>query len=78
MSITFQAGAGATLQTTSLTVPLSTVFAAYYTDAASSAYGSTYLLTVPFTIDGQQTAVTSATVTLRNRIGASSPVSATF
>jgi hypothetical protein len=78
MSITFQAGAGATLQTTSLTVPLSTVFAAYYADAASSAYGSTYLLTVPFTIDGQQTAVTSAAVTLRNRIGASSSVSATF
>jgi hypothetical protein len=78
LAATFQAAAGANLLTTSLTVPVSSAFSDYFTSAASSQYGSTYQLVLPFTIDGQQNAVSSATITLRNRIGTSQSASAGF
>ena len=67
----FTAAAGANLQTGQVTVPLSAVFSAWYQSAASAPYGSQFTLTQPFTVTGNQQAVTSLTVTLTNSMGTS-------
>jgi hypothetical protein len=72
----FTPAAGATLQTTSLTVDVSSLFAAWYQNPASLATGSQFSLTEPFTISGNVSAIASVTVTLTNSVGASSPASA--
>jgi hypothetical protein len=72
----FEPAAGATLQTTSFTIDVSALFAAWYSSAASLATGSQFSLTVPFTIGGNVSAIASVSVTLTNSVGASAAVSA--
>jgi hypothetical protein len=72
----FTPAAGATLQTGSVSVDVSSLFAAWYGSAASLATGSQFSLTVPFTIGGNVSTIASVTVTLTNSVGASAPVSA--
>jgi hypothetical protein len=72
----FTPAAGATLQTTSVTIDVSSLFAGWYSSAASLATGSQFSLTVPFTVGGNVSTIASVSVTLTNSAGASAAVSA--
>jgi large repetitive protein len=75
---TFTPAAGSNLQTTSLTVPVDSLFSAYFTSSAATPYGGQFSYTQPFTVTGNVQAVGSVTVTLVNRIGSSASASATL
>src|SRR4029453_9761561 len=60
---------GTNLQTTSLTVDLSSAFAAWYQSAASGQYGSQFRLVLPFNVQGDINAIGSVSVTLTNSEG---------
>ncbi|HWC97775.1 MAG TPA: putative Ig domain-containing protein [Candidatus Sulfopaludibacter sp.] len=72
----FTAAAGANLQTTTVTIPVDTVFAAWYASAGAAAFGSQFIYTQPFTVSGGAASVASVTVTLVNGDGSSTPVTA--
>jgi hypothetical protein len=74
-TFTFTAASGVNLQTTTVTVPLTTVLSAWYQSAASAPFGSQFTLTQPFTVTGNQQAVASLSVTLTNSVGTSAAVS---
>jgi hypothetical protein len=74
----FAAAAGSNLQTTTLTVPLTALFAGYYGGSSATPYGSQFTYTQPFTVTGISQAIVSVTVTLVNNIGQSSAVTATL
>ena len=65
----FTAAAGQTLQTSQATIPLDTLFGTWYQDAANTVYGSQFVLTQPFSIQGDANSVIPQTVTLTNRVG---------
>ena len=74
----FAPATNATISTNDLTVPLSSAFTTWYSTAASQQYGSQFTLTVPFAVaNGAAANLVSATVTLTNSKGASTPVSPT-
>ena len=66
------------LDTPEVTVQLATAFNAFFQSAASAQTGGQFTLSVPFTIQGNTSAVNSVTVTLTNASGTSQPVTATF
>jgi large repetitive protein len=72
----FTAASGANLQTGQLTVSLSSMFSAYFGSSVSTPFGSQFVYTQPFTITGNQQAVTGVTVTLTNSVGTSAGVTA--
>jgi Putative Ig domain len=72
----FTPTAGSTLQTTSVTINVSSLFAAWYSNPASLVTGSQFSLTEPFTIGGNISTIASVTVTLTNSAGASAPATA--
>jgi hypothetical protein len=74
----FTASAQAGLQTTSLMVPLSTAFTAWYAGAPSAQFGSQFLYTQPFTVQGDTGAIASVTVMLINSVGSSQSVTSSF
>jgi hypothetical protein len=65
----FTASQNQTLQVSQVTIPLDTLFGNWYQDAANTAYGSQFVLTQPFSIQGDANAVIPQTVTLTNRLG---------
>ena len=67
----FSAASGQSLQSTasSITVDVSTLFGNWFSDPTNSPYGSIFVLTQPFTVQGDVNAVIPASVTLTNRIG---------
>ena len=67
----FTAASGQTLapSAASITVDANTLFGNWFLDPANSQFGSVFIFTQPFTIQGDATAVIPATVTLTNRIG---------
>jgi hypothetical protein len=73
---TFNATPGSTLQTTSITVAAGSIFSTWFTDAASSASGSQFTFTQPFSVQGNAQSIASVTVTLVNQVGSSSQVTA--
>jgi hypothetical protein len=74
----FTASAQAGLQTTSLTVPLSTAFTAWYAGTPSAQFGSQFLYTQPFTVQGDTGSIASVTVMLINSVGSSQSVTSSF
>ena len=74
----FGAAAGSNLQTTTLTVPADTLFGQYFGGPISVPFGSQFIYTQPFTVTGNMLAISSVTVTLVNKIGQSTPVTATL
>jgi hypothetical protein len=74
----FTASAGSNLQTTTLTVPLDAMFVTYFGGSSATPFGSQFTYTQPFTVNGSTQAIASVTVTLVNRIGQSTPVTATL
>ena len=77
-AVSFTGTAGSNLQTTSVTVPLSTPASQWFQDVGSQQYGSQFTIVQPFTVIGTANAVTSVSVTLSNSIGTSAGVSASF
>jgi len=72
----FTAASGANLQTGQVSVTLSSTFSAWFGSSAAAPYGGQFTLTQPFTVTGNQQAVTSVAVTLTNSVGTSQSVSA--
>jgi hypothetical protein len=77
-AFTFTAAAGKSLQTTQVTVPVDSAFTTWYGGTSSSQYGSTFLYTQPFQVQGDGSAIASVSVTLTNAVGTSQSGSATF
>ena len=66
---TFTAASGQTLSTSQFTIPVDAQFAAYFQNAQNAAFGSQFVLSVPFTIQGDINSVIPQNVTLTNRVG---------
>ncbi|MGH9632323.1 MAG: Ig domain-containing protein, partial [Bryobacteraceae bacterium] len=75
---TFRLAGGAGLQTPEIVVPVTSVFNGWYEGEASRAFGSQFLFTMPFNVQGQAQAISSVSVVLTNSIGASAAANATF
>jgi large repetitive protein len=75
---TFRFAGTTNLQTTELTVALTSTFNTYFQSTAASQFGGQFTLTIPFTIQGDTATVNSVTVVLTNAVGSSQPVTATF
>jgi hypothetical protein len=67
----FGAASGQTLQSSasSVVIPFGTLFSSWFQNPANSAYGTQFILTQPFGVQGDPNAVVPQSVTLTNRIG---------
>jgi len=65
----FTAGTGNTLQTPQVTVSAESLFTPWFQDPASSRFGSQFLFTQQFNVQGDANAVNLESVTLTNRLG---------
>jgi hypothetical protein len=75
----FTPAAGQTLQTTSLTVSLTSAATTWFQSGTSDQYGSQFILTLPFTVsNGAASAIGSVSVQLVNSQGSSTSASATL
>src|SRR5450755_2186355 len=75
----FAPAAGQTLQTTSLTVSLTSAATTWFQSGTSDQYGSQFILTLPFTVgNGAASAIGSVSVQLVNSQGSSTSASATL
>lgn len=70
-TFTFSAASGQTLQPTasSIVVPVEGLFSAWFQDPANGVYGSQFVLTQPFAVQGDASLVLPQAVTLSNRMG---------
>jgi hypothetical protein len=71
---TFNAATGSNLQTTSLTVPVDTLFATYFGGSSATPFGGQFTFIQPFAVNGNNQSIVSVTVTMVNKIGRSTPV----
>lgn len=74
----FQAAAGSSIQTSSLSVNLSASAKQWYQSAASVPFGSQFVLVLPFNVQGGVNSIASVSVILKNSVGNSTSASATF
>jgi large repetitive protein len=75
----FTPASGQILQTTSLTVPLTSEALAWFQSSASDPFGGTFVLTLPFTVTGgSASAIGSVSVELVNTQGTSTSANANF
>ena len=65
----FNAAPGAQLALTDVTVPLTSLFSAWYQSTGSTQFGSQFTYAQPFTVSSDTSAITSVTVTLANSAG---------
>jgi hypothetical protein len=72
----FNAASGANLQTTDVTIPVSSLFSGWFQSSGIAAFGSQFLFTQPFTVQGDTQAISSVTVTLVNTQGNSQQTTA--
>ena len=72
----FTPASGASLQTGDVTVPVTSIFAAWYSSPDAGSFGGQFTFTQPFIIQGDPAASTSVTVTMTNTIGNSPPATA--
>jgi len=70
----FSASSGNTLSQSDIAVPLTNAFTTWFSSVAANATGGNFRLTVPFTIQGDATAVNLTSVTLTNTRGSSPAV----
>lgn len=82
MDFTFTPTAGENVTTSKITLPVESSFLAWYASTGALQYGSLFTATVPFTMQGDVSKVTSVvdtiqsvSVTITNRLGASSSLS---
>ena len=74
----FAAAAGSNLQTTTLTVAIDALSVQYFAGQSAAPFGSQFTYTQPFTVTGSTQAIASVSVTLVNRIGQSTALTATL
>ena len=74
----FTPSSGGNLQTTQVTIPVDPTFTTWYMGTSSPQFGSSFLYTQPFTVQGSVSDITSVSVTLSNATGTSTAVSANF
>jgi hypothetical protein len=74
----FTAAAGATLQTGELTPAVTELFTGWFRDSRSAEFGSQFLYTQPFTVQGDASQLRTVEVVLTNAQGSSAPVSRQF
>ncbi len=72
----FTPASGANLQTTSLTVALSSNFSEWYRKPEAPTFGSQFKLRITFNVQGEVSAISAVSVTLSNGQGSSSSVTA--
>ena len=72
----FNAASGASLQTGDVTLPVTSIFAAWYSAPEAATFGGQFTFTQSFTIQGDPAATASVTVTMTNTVGNSQPVTA--
>jgi hypothetical protein len=65
----FSPAPGQSLQVSQVVVPLESLFSSWFQNSANNVYGSQFVLTEPFTIQGDANAVLPQSVTLTNRFG---------
>jgi hypothetical protein len=75
-TFTFQAAAGTTLTSPTVTITANQLFSTWYSNASSTQYGSLFTFAQPFNISGNASGVTSVSVTLTNSVGTSTAASA--
>jgi hypothetical protein len=70
-SFAFSAASGQTLApaASSITVDASSLFGNWFLDPSNSQFGSVFIFTQPFAVQGDATAVIPVSVTLTNRVG---------
>jgi hypothetical protein len=70
-TFTFTAASGQSLQASasSITIPVESLFGSWFQDPANGPYGSQFVFTQPFTVQGDPGAVIPDSVTLVNRTG---------
>jgi hypothetical protein len=76
VNFTFTPAAGATLQTSTVTIPAQTLFNQWYQSLASVPFGSQFSFTITFTVSGNVSSIQSVTVTLTNPTGTSTGTTA--
>ena len=69
---------GADLQTPTFTIQLADVAGRWFQDPAGMQFGSQFTLVLPFTVQGDPSAIASATVTLSNQSGSSQAATVSF
>ena len=74
----FTSATGASLGTTQVSIPVDSVFTTWYTGNSSPQFGSQFLYTQPFTVQGSVSDIASVTVTLANATGTSTAASGSF
>jgi hypothetical protein len=72
----FNPASGANLQTTDVTIPVSSLFSAWFQSSGIAAFGSQFLFTQPFTVQGDTQSISSVTITLVNSQGNSQQATA--
>jgi hypothetical protein len=65
----FTAASGSTLQTSDITIPVQSIFSQWFQNPASTAFGSQFTFTQPFTVQGDPNAVIPESVSLTNTLG---------
>jgi hypothetical protein len=78
VTFNFTAAQGANLQTSTVTLGLATPGAAWFQSQTSTALGGQFRLVVPFSVQGELTAIQSVSVTLTNGEGTSTASSVQF
>jgi hypothetical protein len=76
MTLQFNPAPGSSLETTTVTVPVTAAFNAWYNSAGSQPFGGGFRLTLPLTVTGELSAVESVVVRLTNSVGESQPFTA--
>jgi hypothetical protein len=74
----FTAAQGANLQTSTLTLNLATPATNWFQSQTATSVGGQFRLLMPFTVQGEVTAIQSVSVTLTNSEGTSGPFSVQF
>ena len=69
----FTAAQGANLQTSTLTSTLGTAATSWFQSPTGTSLGGQFRLSMPFTVQGEVTAIQSVSVTLTNGEGSSTP-----
>ena len=77
-TVTCNPASGVTLSNNTETVQLGQAFTTWYQSSVSAAFGSMFLLEIPFTVQNGTNPLASVSVTLTNSQGTSAPATATF
>jgi hypothetical protein len=75
-TLVFSAASGGSLTGGTVTVPLQSTIAAWYSSAAAAAFGSQFTVSIPISVSGSLSAIGSVAITVTNTQGNSAPLTA--